>query len=396
MKHLTPEQLSACLDDELRGKAREEAKAHLTSCAECQGELAKLAALEKLTRASEPEPRDEAYFQTFSSRVMADIAKEKPIPLGESLREWFKKITAVPVFRLQWLGGLAVAALVIGFGIYIYQRPELVRPAYKATPPAVENRKPVETPPVVAERRLQDNETGTATPSVSGEMRGAGDAAKVPEAARTEAEAGKRPGKVAEVEQPVALASKPPAPAPEAGLVPAERSALDKSVTATTRAEAPREEAKKEKIEDLKARPEGYVSAPEAGAASTATVTKGEDHIARMAPPSEREKSGEKAGSDEVLFAEAQTKQSNQYYRDAAKDYDSLVRNYPKSARYDDANYNLALSEYANSQQTRKAEDLRRALKVSKIFLKAARDTARKAQVNRQVVVLERQIKEIK
>jgi len=39
---------------------------------------------------------------------------------------------------------------------------------------------------------------------------------------------------------------------------------------------------------------------------------------------------------------------------------------------------------------------MKRALTISKAFLKAARDSARKAQVNRQVVVLERQIKEMK
>jgi outer membrane protein assembly factor BamD (BamD/ComL family) len=126
-------------------------------------------------------------------------------------------------------------------------------------------------------------------------------------------------------------------------------------------------------------------------------VAKEEDRLGKLAGPSIRARTGEKeASDDELLFAEAQVKQSNQAYRDAANDYDSLVRNYPKSPRLDDAHYNLALSEYANSQQTRRSEDMKRALTISKAFLKAARDSARKAQVNRQVVVLERQLKEIK
>lgn len=396
MKHLTPEKLSAYLDNELRGQAQEEAKAHLVSCAECREELARLAALEKLTRASELEPREEAYFQAFSSRVLEGIAREKPVPLGESLKEWFNKLTAVPVFRLQWLGGLAVAALVIGFGIYIYERPEVLKPAYKASAPGMAKNKTVGAPPTATERKPGEVGVVTVAPSLSGGLSGPASETRRNESAGTDRGAGGLAKKAAETEQPVALPAKAPMPEAILGSVPAEKPAMDKSMAATARGEATGEGTSKEKIEDLKARPEGYAASPVPGTTSIATGAKEENHLARMASPTERAKTGETLEQDEVLFAEAQTKQSNQYFRDAAKDYDSLVRNYPRSARYDDANYNLALSEYANSQQTHKPEDLKRALKVSKTFLKAVRDTARKAQVNRQVVVLEKQLKEIK
>jgi hypothetical protein len=404
MKHLTPEQLSAFLDNELRGKASEEAEAHLDSCAGCREELAQLAALEKLTREAEPSPADESYFATFSQRVQEGIAREKPVPLGESLREWFKKLTAVPVFRLQWMGGLAVAALVVGFGIYLYQRPYLIRPSYKAAREAPVEAHKNEAPPAPMV---------TATPS--GDMAGGAGAAGTGEslslASRmerpmAEVERGGREGYMVDgrtiaggkpAEAPV-LAERRAGSGAEKGLVSTtETVAADKvaSIPAEKKDEGP-EKAKAGEFARLQPEVPASTRAPAAGAAAP-TPVKEEDRLGKLAGPSIRARTGEKeASDDEMLFAEAQVKQSNQAYRDAANDYDSLVRNYPKSPRLDDAHYNLALSEYANSQQTRRSEDMKRALTISKAFLKAARDSARKAQVNRQVVVLERQIKEIK
>jgi TolA-binding protein len=414
MKHLTPEQLSAFLDNELRGKASEEAEAHLASCAGCREELAQLAALEKLTREAEPSPADESYFATFSQRVQEGIAREKPVPLGESLREWFKKLTAVPVFGLQWMGGVAVAALVVGFGIYLYQHPYLVQPAFKAAHEAPRTAEKNEAPPTPMV---------TATPSgdltVGAGAAGTGESlalASRMERPMAEVERGGREGYIADgktnaggkpAEAPV-LAERRAGSGAEKGLVSTtETVAADKvvSIPAEKKDEGPE---KAQAGEFARLQPEVPASAPAAGAkpevsgASTATrppspVAKEEDRLGKLAGPSIRARTGEKeASDDELLFAEAQVKQSNQAYRDAANDYDSLVRNYPKSPRLDDAHYNLALSEYANSQQTRRSEDMKRALTISKAFLKAARDSARKAQVNRQVVVLERQLKEIK
>jgi hypothetical protein len=386
VKHLTSEQLSAYLDNELRGKAVEEVQSHLASCDECREELARLAALEKLTQEAAPEPVDEAYFQTFSFRVMEGIAREKPILLSESLRKWVKKVITVPAFRIQWMGGLALAALVIGFGIYLYERPALIRPAYKTALPSVVERKNAEAPPA---------SVVTAAPSVSGELRVPASKGRRGEAARSGHELGGMAGKVAETEQSISSAAKVLKAGTEAKLVPAEKPPLDKSLDATMRAGARREESKKETAEDLKTRPEGYTPAPEAGAPG---VVRGNEAnpLSGMASPSVRSQATEKKEADEILFTEAQTKQFNQAYRDAAKDYDSLVRYFPASPRYDDARYNLALSEYANSQQTRKPEDMNHALTVSRAFLKAARDSARRAQVSRQVVVLEKELKEIK
>jgi len=411
MKHLTPEQLSAFLDNELRGKASEEAKGHFASCAGCRDELAQLAALEKLTREAEPSPADDSYFETFSQRVQEGIASEKPILLGESLREWFKKLTAVPIFRLQWMGGLAVAALVIGFGIYLYQRPYLIRPSYK---PAREA--PVETyknkaPPALDSSRPAPVVTAAPSGDLEGRAGAAGTGESLSLASRmerpmAEAERGGREGAIADGRT---IAGAKPAEAP----VLAERrvgSGAEKGLTSTTETvaadkvvsiPAEKKDGGPEKAktgEFAKLQPEVTVAtrAPVAGAAAPVPV-KEEDRLGKLAGPSIRARPGEEnASNDELLFAEAQTKQSNQAYRDAANDYDSLVRNYPKSPRLDDAHYNLALSEYANSQQTRRSEDMKRALTISKAFLKAARDSARKAQVNRQVVVLERQLKEIK
>jgi len=421
MKHLTPEQLSAFLDNELRGKASEEAEAHLASCAGCREELAQLAALEKLTREAEPSPADESYFATFSQRVQEGIAREKPVPLGESLREWFKKLTAVPVFRLQWMGGLAVAALVVGFGIYLYQRPYLIRPSYKTAREAPVEAHKNKAPPALDLSKPAP--MATATPSgdltVGAGAAGTGESLSLAsrmERPMAEAERGGREGAIVDgrtiagakpAEAPV-LAERRAGSGAEKGLVSTtETVAADKvaSIPAEKKDEGP-EKAKAGEFARLQ--PEVPASAPAAGAkpevsgASTATrppspVAKEEDRLGKLAGPSIRARTGEKeASDDELLFAEAQVKQSNQAYRDAANDYDSLVRNYPKSPRLDDAHYNLALSEYANSQQTRRSEDMKRALTISKAFLKAARDSARKAQVNRQVVVLERQIKEIK
>lgn len=404
MKHLTPEQLSAFLDNELRGKASEEAEAHLASCAGCREELAQLAALEKLTREAEPSPADESYFATFSQRVQEGIANEKPVPLGESLREWFKKLTAVPVFRLQWMGGLAVAALVVGFGIYLYQHPYLVQPAFKAAHEAPRTAEKNEAPPTPMV---------TATPSgdITGRAGAAGAGESLSLASRmerpmSEVERGGREGALADgrtiaggkpAEAPV-LAERRAGSGAEKGLVSTtETVAADKvtSIPPEKKDEGP-EKAKAGEFARLQPEVTASTRAPVAGAAAPAPV-KEEDRLGKLAGPSIRTRTGEeKSSDDELLFAEAQVKQSNQAYRDAANDYDSLVRNYPKSPRLDDANYNLALSEYANSQQTRRSEDMKRALTISKAFLKAARDSARKSQVNRQVVVLERQIKEMK
>jgi len=416
MKHLTPEQLSAFLDNELRGKASEEAEAHLASCAGCREELAQLAALEKLTREAEPSPADESYFATFSQRVLGGIAREEPVPLGESLREWFKKLTAVPVFRLQWMGGVAVAALVVGFGIYLYQRPYLIRPSYKTAREAPVEAHKNEAPPALDLSKPAPMVTATPSGDMAG---GAGESLSLAsrmERPMTEAERGGREGYIADgktnaggkpAEAPV-LAERRAGSGAEKGLVSTtETVAADKvvSIPAEKKDEGPE---KAQAGEFARLQPEVPASAPAAGAkpevsgASTATrppspVAKEEDRLGKLAGPSIRARTGEKeASDDELLFAEAQVKQSNQAYRDAANDYDSLVRNYPKSPRLDDAHYNLALSEYANSQQTRRSEDMKRALTISKAFLKAARDSARKAQVNRQVVVLERQLKEIK
>jgi hypothetical protein len=404
MKHLTPEQLSAFLDNELRGKALEEAKGHLASCAGCREELAQLAALEKLTREAEPSPADESYFATFSQRVQEGIAREKPAPLGESLREWFKKLTAVPVFRLQWMGGLAVAALVIGFGIFLYQRPYLIRPSYKMAREA-----PVETHK--NEAPLAPMVKATPSGDMAGRAGAAGTGESLSLASRlerpmVEAERGGREGYMADgrtivgakpAEAPV-LAERRAGSGAEKGLVSTtETVAADKvaSIPAEKKDEGP-EKAKAGEFARLQPEVTASTRAPVAGAAAPAPV-KEEDRLGKLAGPSIRARTGEeKSSDDELLFAEAQVKQSNQAYRDAANDYDSLVRNYPKSPRLDDASYNLALSEYANSQQTRRSEDMKRALTISKAFLKAARDSARKSQVNRQVVVLERQIKEIK
>ena len=411
MKHLTPEQLSAFLDNELRGKASEEAEAHLASCTGCREELAQLAALEKLTREAEPSPADESYFATFSQRVQEGIAREKPVPLGESLREWFKKLTAVPVFRLQWMGGLAVAALVIGFGIYLYQRPYLIRPSYKTAREAPVEAHKNEAPPALDLSRPAPMVTATPSGDLEGRAGAAGTGESLSLASRmehpmAEVERGGREGYIADGRT---IAGGKPAEAP----ILAERragSGAEKGLTSTTEIVAADKvasipaEKKDEGPEKTKAgefarqQPEVTVAtrAPVAGAAAPAPV-KEEDRLGKLAGPSIRARPGEEnASDDELLFAEAQTKQSNQAYRDAANDYDSLVRNYPKSPRLDDAHYNLALSEYANSQQTRRSEDMKRALTISKAFLKAARDSARKSQVNRQVVVLERQLKEIK
>ncbi len=413
MKHLTPEQLSAYLDNELRGQVLGEAEGHLASCPECREELAQLAALEKLTQGAEPAPADEAYFAAFSERVMQGIEKERPVPLGESLREWFKKLTAVPVFRLQVLGGVAFAALVVGFGIYLYQRPYLVQPAFKAAHEAPRTPEKTEAPPAPMVTAAPSGDLGPrAGAAGTGESLAFGSRLEQPMA---EAERGGRERYMADGRT---IAGGKPAEAP----VLAERragSGAEKGLTSTTEvvaadkvasipAERKDEFVKKDKTGELaRLQPEVPASAPTAGAkpevsgASSVSrapspVAKEEDHLGKLAEPSLRAKAGEKVADDELLFAEAQTKQSNRAYGDAARDYDSLVRNYPKSNRLDDAHYNLALSEYANSQQTRRSEDMKRALTVSKAFLKAARDSARKSQVNRQVVVLERQIKEIK
>ena len=406
MKHLTPEQLSAFLDNELRGKASEEAEAHLASCAGCREELAQLAALEKLTREAEPSPADESYFATFSQRVLGGIAREEPVPLGESLREWFKKLTAVPVFRSQWMGGLAVAALVVGFGIYLYQRPYLIRPSYKTAREAPVEAHKNETPPALDSSKPAPMVTATPSVDMAG---GAGESLSLAsrmERPMAEVERGGREGYMADgktiaggkpAEAPV-LAERRAGSGAEKGLVSTtETVAADKvaSIPAEKKDEGP-EKAKAGEFARLQPEVTASTRVPVAGAAAPAPV-KEEDRLGKLAGPSIRARTGEeKSSDDELLFAEAQVKQSNQAYRDAANDYDSLVRNYPKSPRLDDAHYNLALSEYANSQQTRRSEDMKRALTISRAFLKAARDSARKAQVNRQVVVLERQIKEMK
>ena len=398
MKHLTPERLSAFLDNELSPQVREEAQGHLASCAECREELAHLAAVEKLTKESEPQPAEESYFTTFSSRVLEGIEREKPRPLGESLREWFRRFVTVPVFRLQWLGGLAVAALVVGFGIYLYQRPYLIHPSYKPSREISRVEQPAATAP--APTALPSGDLGR--PAGTGESLSLASRMGRPMA---EVERGGREGYIADgrtiaggkpAEAPV-LAERRAGSGAEKGLVSTtETVAADKvaSLPAEKKDEGP-EKAKAGEFARLQPEVTATTRAPAAGAAGPPPA-KEEDHLGKLAEPSLRARANEKISDDELLFAEAQTKQSNQAYSDAARDYDSLVRNYPKSPRLDDAHYNLALSEYANSQQTRKSEDMKRALKISKAFLKAARDSARKAQVNRQVVVLERQIKEIK
>lgn len=367
MKHLSPDQLSAFLDNELQGKPLEEAQSHLASCEDCREELARLAALEKLTQEAEPAPADETYFETFSSRVMAGIAREKPVPIRDSLRDWFRKLNAVPVLRPQWLGGLALAALVIGFGIYLYERPELVKTPFKAPPQSGVAKKNLEVPGPVA----------TNAPVVSGGRKAPFSEARRGEAATTQRELEGMVRKPVEAQGPGSL------------VVTAQRPAVEKSATTTTRLED-----KGKKFEVPKARPEGPYAAPEAGAVGSAAPPT--DSLSGMAAPSLRAQAREKQTADEALFDQARIKQSNQDFKDAAKDYERLVRDYPKSPYYDDARYNLALAEFTHSQQTLRIEDLRRALTVSRTFLKAARDSSRKAQVNLQIEVLEKQLRELK
>ncbi len=414
MKHLTPEQLSAFLDNELRGKASEEAEAHLASCAGCREELAQLAALEKLTREAEPSPADESYFAAFSQQVMQGIERERPVSIKETFLRWVKGVSALrltPYASLRWMGGVAVSALVVGFGIYLYQRPYLIRPSYKTAREAPVEAHKNEVPPALDSSKPAPMATATPSGDWEGRAGAAGTGESLSLASRMErpmaqAERGGREGYMADGRtiaggkpaEPPVLAERRAGSGAEKGLVSTtETVAADKvaSIPAEKKDEGP-EKAKAGEFARLQPEVTASTRAPVTGASAPAPV-KEEDRLGKLAGPSIRARAGEeKASDDELLFAEAQVKQSNQAYRDAANDYDSLVRNYPKSPRLDDASYNLALSEYANSQQTRRSEDMKRALTISKAFLKAARDSARKAQVNRQVVVLERQIKEMK
>jgi anti-sigma factor RsiW len=69
MSHLTPDQLSAYVDQALDEAEREAAEQHLATCMECLHELADVARLQReLEHALVRDPGD-AYFETFADRV---------------------------------------------------------------------------------------------------------------------------------------------------------------------------------------------------------------------------------------------------------------------------------------------------------------------------------------
>jgi hypothetical protein len=132
VNHLTTEQLSARLDDALRGNTREAADRHLAACAECRAALAALAAQDaQLGQALHHDP-GEAYFESFAARVEDRIRAEGLAGAQARAtrerrswwRDWFRTSRG-----LAWVGGVAV--VVVGAGLAIMTARETPTPTLR-------------------------------------------------------------------------------------------------------------------------------------------------------------------------------------------------------------------------------------------------------------------------
>ena len=134
MTHLSPDQLSALVDDSLSGDVLNDARAHLADCSDCRNALAQLQAQDDALFAAKAEMPSDAYFASFATRVQdgineldAGAAAVQPVddtlplegappprsagaPWWATLFGWFQSPG-----RVAWAGGVAV--IVVGAGI---------------------------------------------------------------------------------------------------------------------------------------------------------------------------------------------------------------------------------------------------------------------------------------
>jgi hypothetical protein len=115
VNHLTHEQLSARLDQALKGRAAEEVERHLASCESCRAALAELVAQEAALRPALTGDPGEAYFENFAARVDDRIrAAGLAGAQGRRRSTGFGRLWGSPR-SLAWVG--AVATVVVAAGL---------------------------------------------------------------------------------------------------------------------------------------------------------------------------------------------------------------------------------------------------------------------------------------
>ena len=133
MSHLTPDQLSALVDDALQGSELEQARGHLGECHECRTALAELQSQDDALFAARADMPGDEYFASFAERVQDRIVTREsgsaatpvdssrpvegaPPPRSDSAPWWsglFGWLQSPG--RVAWAGGVAV--VVVGAGI---------------------------------------------------------------------------------------------------------------------------------------------------------------------------------------------------------------------------------------------------------------------------------------
>ncbi len=151
MSHLTADQLSALLDGELKGPARERAEDHLAACEACRDALGNLAANDaSLGRALTHDPGEE-YFAGFADRVsgrIKDLGRPKPVVRTDPLTRFLSRPRNLVVWG-------SAAALVVAAGVVflaardashdVMRNPALERATSQTAPPPAAS-----TPPAPA------------------------------------------------------------------------------------------------------------------------------------------------------------------------------------------------------------------------------------------------------
>lgn len=145
MTHLTQEQLGAYLDRALTGRALDEARRHLESCASCRDALASLSTLDAELRPALTHDPGEGYFETFSARVedriraagLSGAQARGPAGARSPVRGWSPS-------RLAWASGIAV--VLVGAGLVLLVGRDVKPPELRQSIPGVEQSKSL-TPP---------------------------------------------------------------------------------------------------------------------------------------------------------------------------------------------------------------------------------------------------------